>query len=415
VSTESSVTLPRGAAILTAVALLFAGGGVTFLLMKGAPPRAPVPTPASTSAPASGSADTAPLADLEIRLTPDAVKRAGIAVTPAVSASSTSDLRLPGVIAPNGYRQVTVTPLVSGRVTSVSAELGARVRRGDTVARIYSPELAEAQTRYVSAVAMLDAHDRELQRTRELLDVGAASRQELERIHAVHTAQTGVVQSARARLELLGVTASSLDNATARELSATTAVPAPIDGIVTERHANVGLNVDPSTTLLTVVDLSNVWVLADVHERDLAGVRIGNKAAIVSDADAAKVRHGRVSYLDPQLNPATRTAKARIELPNPSGELRLGMYVDVVITRAAAGPITMIPRSAVQNVGGRTAVYVADANDSGRFFEREVRLGQVSGDRVEVTAGVRPGDLVVSTGSFFVRAERERLGRRGRT
>ena len=190
-------------------------------------------------------------------------------MAPVASGTSGTELRLPGVVEPNAYRQVVVTPLVAGRVTKVGPALGDRVRRGETLAEIYSPALAEAQTRYVSAQAMLDAHDRELQRTQKLVEIGAASRQELEKIHAEHAAQTAAVQSARSQLELLGVSASALENmAPGHSVSATTSVPAPIDGVVTERGANVGLNVDTATKLFTVVDLSTVWVVANLYEKD---------------------------------------------------------------------------------------------------------------------------------------------------
>src|SRR6185369_1409789 len=169
------------------------------------------------------------------------------------SGTSSTELRLPGVVEPNAYRQVVVTPLVAGRVTKVGPALGDRVRRGETLAEIYSPALAEAQTRYVSAQAMLDAHDRELQRTQKLVEIGAASRQELDKIHAEHAAQTAAVESARSQLELLGVSTSALEKvASGHNLTPTTNVPAPIDGVVTERGANDGLNVDTATKLFTV-------------------------------------------------------------------------------------------------------------------------------------------------------------------
>ena len=285
--------------------------------------------------------------------------------------------------------------------------------RGQTLAEIYSPALAEAHTQYVSAQAMLDAHDRELQRTQKLVEIGAASRQELERIHAEHAAQTAAVQSARSQLELLGVSASALDNmASGRSVSATTDVPAPIDGVVTERGANVGLNVDPATKLFTVVDLSTVWVVADVYERDFSRIRVGSEAAITTSARPDLTLRGRVSYVDPQVSAGTRTAKARIEVPNPGGELRFGMYADVVVAGAPGTSTPGVPRSAVQNVGDRTVVYLANPKEPGTFVEREVRLGQASGEQVEVVSGVQPGDVVVTDGSFFVRAERERLGLR---
>ena len=266
---------------------------------------------------------------------------------------------------------------------------------------------------YVSAKAMLDAHDRELQRTQKLVGIGAASRQELERIHAEHAAQTAAVQSARSQLELLGLTASALERmGPDSSVTATATVPAPIDGVVTERGANVGLNVDPATKLFTVVDLSTVWVVADLYEKDFSRVRVGNEAAITTPARPDLTLRGRVSYIDPQVSPETRTAKVRVEVSNAGSELRLGMYADVAVAGAPGGATLTIPRSAVQNVGDRAVVYLADPKEAGTFTEREVRLGQSSARQVEVLSGVESGDVVVTEGSFFVRAERERLGLR---
>ena len=344
------------------------------------------------------------------------MERAGIVVASVTSGTAGTDLRLPGVVEPNAYRQVVVTPLVAGRVTKVGPALGDRVRRGQTLTEIYSPALAEAQTRYVSAQAMLNAHDRELQRTQKLVEIGAASRQELEKIHAEHAAQTATVQSARSQLELLGVSASALEKmAPDHNVSATTIVPAPIDGVVTERGANVGLNVDTATKLFTVVDLSTVWVVADLYEKDFSRVRVGTEAAITTSARPDLTLRGRISYIDPQVSAGTRTAKVRIEVPNAGGELRLGMYADVLVAGASNASAPRVPRNAVQNVGDRTVVYLANPKGPGKFVEREVRLGQTLGEQVEVVSGVQPGDFVVSEGSFFVRAERERLGLRPAT
>jgi multidrug efflux pump subunit AcrA (membrane-fusion protein) len=119
--------------------------------------------------------------------------------------------------------------------------------------------------------------------------------------------------------------------------------------------------------------------------------------------------HGRVSYIDPQVNTDTRTAKVRVEVPNQKEALRLGMFADVSIETGGQAA-TQIPWAAVQNVGGRTVVYVADPTQPGRFAEREVRLTDRSGDVVGVLSGVQPGDTIVADGSFNVRAERERIG-----
>jgi len=423
---ESRISMNRSVAVISALGLLLGGAGAAYVGLRvgrvegqlatmsaGAPEqRRPEAVPDGGSAAGSGG-PVAPLPDLHVTLGQDAVQRAGIVVAPVTRGTSSSELRLPGVVEPNAYRQVVVTPLVGGRVTQVSAELGERVGRGEPMAQIYSPPLAEAQTRYVSVRAMLEAHDRELQRTQKLVEIGSASRQELERIHAEHAAQTAALQAARSELELLGVPASTIEALNAgRSVEATSTVPAPLDGVVTERLANVGLNVDPAARLFTVIDLSTVWVVGDVYERDFSRVRVGSEAVVTTPAYPNLTLRGRVSYIDPQVSAATRTAKLRVEVPNPRGDLRLGMYADVVVTGATGSPVSMIPRSAVQNVGDRTVVYLANTKEPGTFVEREVRLGPASGDEVEVTAGVQPGDLVVTEGSFSIRAEGERLGLR---
>ena len=418
-TSSTRVTMHKGAAALAAIALLAVGAGAMYLSMRNdagaGGSAANMPSLADAQESPSGSAATsnAPLPDVVVPLTQDAVERAGIVVAPVTSGTSGADIRLPGVVEPNGYRQVVVTSLVAGRVTKVGPALGDRVLRGQALAEIYSPSLAEAHTRYVSAQAMLDAHDRELQRTQKLVEIGAASRQELEKIHAEHAAQTAAVQSARSQLELLGVSASALEKVTPdHNVSAITTVPAPIDGVVTERAANVGLNVDTATKLFTVVDLSTVWIVADLYERDSSRVRFGSEAAITTSARPDLTLRGRISYIDPQVSADTRTAKVRIEVPNTGSELRLGMYADVVVSGASGPSTPRVPRAAVQNVGDRTVVYLADPKEPGKFVEREVRVGQTSGQQVEVVSGLEAGDVVVTEGSFFVRAERERLGLR---
>jgi membrane fusion protein, heavy metal efflux system len=416
---DTRVTMQKGAAALVAIGLLALGAGTSYLLMRtdagagesaATTSSAPMPQPSSG---ASASTSNAQLPDVVIPLSEEAASRAGIVVAPVTSEMSAAEIRLPGVVEPNAYRQVSVTPLVAGRVTRVGPALGDHVRRGQTLAEIYSPTLAEAQSRYVSALAMLDAHDRELQRTQKLVEIGAASRQELEKIHAEHAAQAAAVQSARSQLELLGISRSALDKmAPGDTVNATTNVPAPIDGVITERGANVGLNIDTATKLFTVVDLSSVWIVADLYEKDFSRVRVGSEAAITTAANPEITLRGRVSYIDPQVSADTRTAKVRIEVRNTGGELRLGMYADVSVTATSVTATLRVPRTAVQNVGDRMVVYLANPAEPGKFVEREVRTGRTVGEQTEVVSGVEAGDLVVTAGSFFVRAERERLGLR---
>jgi len=346
-------------------------------------------------------------------LSNEAATRAGIAVMSVESRPLVTTLRLPAVVEPNGYKQVVVTPLVSGRVTRVFVSLGAHVRQGQTMASVFSPDLAEAQTRFIAASAELQAHERELARTEKLVQIGSASRQELERIHAEHAAQLTTVGSARSRLDLLGMSREAIDGLTAgKSVSTNIGVPAPIAGVVTERDANPGLNVEPSAKLFTVVDLSTVWIVANLYENDFSRVRVGDRATIVSSAYPDLKLQGAVSYIDPAVGIDTRTAKLRIEVPNPRQELRLGMLAEVRVESADRTPVTVVPKKSVQNIGDRSFVYLPTHDAPTQFTEREVRLGVQSGEHVHVLSGLKPGDQVVAEGSFFLRAERERVSAR---
>ena len=415
-NSESRVSVSWPVLVVAGMALLAAGAGAAYLGLRstGSPRQ-------EAHASAVGGSETPPvtpttssaLPDVVVTLSTEAVERAGITVTPVTVGTPTGDLRAPGVVEPNAYKVVAVTPLVSGRITRVTADLGQHVRRGQVIAQIFSPELAEAQTRYISIEAELGAHERELARTERLVQIGAASAQELERIHAEHTAQRADLQAAASRLQLLGLSAEAIEQlGPGKTVGATTNVHAPIAGVVTERLANIGLNVDLATKLFTVVDLASVWVVTELYEKDFGRVPLGSAATITTTAYPDLVLRGRVSYIDPQLSTATRTAKVRIEVPNVGNQLRLGMYTDATFAGAVGAATPMVPQSAVQNIADQTVVYLVDPRRPGAFIERDVRLGAPAGDLVSVLAGVQAGDVVVGEGSFFVRAERERLGLR---
>ena len=373
----------------------------------------PVPDPKAATGGGAASATGAPLPDVTITLTEEAANRAGIVVTPVRRDTAAGSLRLAGVVEANEYRQVAVTPLAAGRVTRVTVALGDRVTRGQSIAEIYSPELAEAQTRYLTMRAELEAAHQELVRTERLVEIGAASKQELERIRAQHTVHATGVEGARAALTLLGLSADRIERLrSAGDITSTVSVPAPLTGVVTKRQANVGLNVDPSTELFTVVDLSTVWVIGALYERDFSRVSVGSQATVTTTAYPGLVLKGTVSYIDPQVSADTRTAKLRVEVVNREQQLRLGMYADMAIQDRVTTSVLVVPRTAVQSLGARQVVYLVEPKQPGTFVEREVRLGDRVGDDVQVVTGVAAGDVVVAEGTFFLRAEGERRGLR---
>ena len=407
-ASNSTVTINRSALVVGAIVLVAAGGGSAWLISQRSSP----PPPNAEVTRASGPVPTrAPTGEVGITLSKEAADRAGIEVTTVASSSQATSLRIPGTVQPDAYKTVSVTPLTSGRVTRVLAELGQSFRGGQLLAEIYSPDLAEARTKYLSATAELSAHELELQRTEKLVTIGAASKQELERLHAEHTGKLAMVESYRSKLLLLGLSEQDIQNLTPQsESGSTLRVVAPAPGIVTARAANVGLNVDPSMSLFTISDLSNVWIVGELYERDFGAAPVGAPVTVTFAAYPDLQLSGNITYIDPQVKAETRTTQLRVEVPNPKGQLRLGMLAEVRLAREQPNSIS-IPRSAVQRLADRTVVYVQDPETPTRFLEREVVLGESAGtDTVRVVSGLQPGERIVTKGSFSLRAERERLG-----
>lgn len=363
---------------------------------------APAAAPRTPPAPASGEEA------VEVTLTPEAIERAGIKTTVVRAGSTAGAITVPGTVTSNAYQETKATALVGGIVKTVTAELGASVSRGQPLAVVVSTDLADAQMKYISAQAMLAADHQKLTRTEKLVALGAASRQELDDITAVHAGHETEVAAARQRLLLLGLSPQQVSGLrTADQIVSEIRVASPGNGTVVTRAVNPGQVVTAGQELFVVADLSTVWIIADLYEKDFASVRVGSEATVVVPS-TAPIR-GRVAYIDPRVDPATRTAKVRVEVPNPGSALRLGMFANVTFrVPSAAGATAVIPRAAVQAVGNRTVVYVAPEGDEGRFIERVVKLGAPAGDTVEVIAGLKSGERVVAEGSFFVRAEAAR-------
>jgi len=361
------------------------------------------------SAPAGQAAPAKSEEAFEISLTPDAMERAGIRIAEVKSHTSVSVMTVPGTVMSNAYRDTKVNALVGGVVRQVTVELGASVRRGAPLAVIFSGELADAQMKYLSMRAMLEADHQKLERTQKLVALGSASRQELEEVTAVHTGHETEVAAARQRLLLLGLSADRVAKLeSASQVVSEVTVSAPADGLVISRAVNPGQVINAGQELFVVTDLSTVWVIGDLYERDFSRVRVGSPATVTIASMPERTLKGSVAYIDPRVDAATRTAKVRVEVPNRGGDLRLGMFVTVSFETGAAARIIVVPRAAVQTLGDRAVVYVPAEGEEGKFIERAVKLGAPVGEFVPVLDGLKAGERVVTDGSFFLRAEATR-------
>ena len=393
--------------LLLVVILAMTGGAGWYWFRAGS--RPPITSSASTNMPpmamTPGVTVAEPPAEVEISIPSSEVDRLHLKFAKVTEASIVVEIRVPGTVQPNAYKQIHVTPLVGGVVTQVAVEVGQPVKQGQPLAQIFSRDLAEAQTKYIADGAELEAEHKKLVRTQELARLGAASRQELEGIEASHQVHAAHVEESRQLLLLLGLNDQQVSGVAAgRRASPSVAIPAPFDGIVTARNVNLGQVVTASQDLLTITDLSSVWVEANLLEDNFTAVRIGSPATITTPAYPGRTFRSAVSYIDPQVDPQTRTAKVRIALDNPGLALRLGMYMDVMFTNAT-GRSTVAPKQALQSIGASSVVFVPVEGQPGKFLQRAVKTGEESPAGQRILEGLKPGETVVTDGSFLLRAE----------
>jgi RND family efflux transporter MFP subunit len=370
----------------------------------------PVPAPRNIGADqTSNQGDTATSGEFTLTITPEQAQRAGIKIETVGERISTeaTGQQTTGVVQPNSYRETPVMSLVGGIVRSVGPELGQNVRKGQTIAVVFSNDLAEAQTKYLAAFAELDEHHKHHARTEKLVAIGAASREELEMATTKLKAAESDVANLRQRLLLLGLSSQRVSALrSTSQISSEVSLPSPASGTVTSRTVNSGEVIEANKEILRVTDLSSVWVVGQVYEKDLGKVHVGSGSNITTDAYPGRVFRGQVSYVDPKVDPQTRTAQARIELANPGQQLKIGMYVNVAFAALAntGSTFPVVPVSAVQNVGNRQVVFVV-ASDPNVFAMRPIRVGPDSNGYYPVLEGLSAGDRVVTEGSFMLRAE----------
>jgi cobalt-zinc-cadmium efflux system membrane fusion protein len=413
-SAEHSRNQNRTRKIATVAAVVVVAVAAIALLLWLLIPRGnagrPVPAPRNigteqTSIPGNN----APSGESTLTLAPEQAQRAGIKIETVGERMSAdaSGQQTTGVVQANAYRETPGRSLVGGIVRRGGPELGQSVRKGQTVAVVSSNDLADSQSKYLAAIAELEEHHKHHARTEKLVAIGAASREELELATSKLKTAESELANLRQRLLLLGLSSQRVSALrSTSQVSSEVSLPAPASGTVTSRTVNSGEVIEANKELLRVTDLSSVWVVAQVYEKDLGKVHVGSGASITADAFPGRVFRGQVSYVDPKVDPQTRTAQARIELANPGQQLKIGMYVNVAFAAlgGAESTVPVVPVGAVQNMGNQQVVFAA-TSDPNVFAMRTVRLGQESSGYYPVLEGLSVGDRIVTEGSFMLRAE----------
>jgi RND family efflux transporter MFP subunit len=268
-------------------------------------------------------------------------------------------------------------------------------------------ELEQATTKVATAQAKLDEAKKRLDRARSLLTINPARRDELDRALTQLRSTEAETSSAAERLLVLGLSLQRINSLRiTRKISSNLPITSPVSGTITERMINNGEIIMANKELMKVTNLSTVWVIGQVYEKDSAKIRVGSGANITSDAYPKQVFRGQISYIDPNLDQNTRTAQVRVELPNTDQKFKVGMYVSMAFANLgnAENTVPVVPKDAVQSIGNRQVVFIAIENPN-IFILKPIKLGVESEGLYPVLEGLNVGDNIVTQGSFMLRAE----------
>jgi membrane fusion protein, copper/silver efflux system len=316
-----------------------------------------------------------------IKVSLDRVQRSGVRTEPVQARILDRALRAVGTVAIDERRTTIVTMRADGYVEELFVNTtGQHVRAGDPLFRVYSSQIQQAQIDFLVAIRSMQRGTLESDAARQL--EGAMQR----------LRNLAVPESRIREVRETGVNPRTID------------WPAPTDGTVVVKRIINGQRVVAGDELYRIVDLSNVWVIADVAEGDLADIKLGSRATVTFKAYRNQPVEGVVTFIYPEVKTETRTARVRIEVPNPDERLKPDMYADVVFRAGGEQTtVTTVPTSAIIDNGSRQIVLVAKGD--GRFEPRPVKLGRRDDGHVEVIEGLRQGEEIVTTATFLIDAE----------
>jgi cobalt-zinc-cadmium efflux system membrane fusion protein len=374
---------------------------VTLLLVAGCGPsedhaadaKPPVPAPAAGI----------------VKLTADEASSAGLVVQTASRIEYRSHRDFPGTVTPNQHAMAEITALVRGRVIDVYADLGQEVKAGSLLALLYSGELGMAQSAYLKAGAKLYVAERAYRRAQVLLKEKVIGLAEAQRREGEMISNRAEKRESHDRLLLLGMTEEEIRKMD-RDQTIRSYVPilAPFDGRVINRNITKGEVVETTEKLFGVADLSEVWVLGNIPEKDIPFIRQegsgpDQKIEILLNAYPNEVFHGKITYVGDVLEARTRTMNLRIEVPNPDRKLKPEMFATIRVYSDPEPNVLAVPEQAVQRERDRKFVFVQRDDES--YEVRDVTLGESNGEVVKVTGGLREGDKVVTAGAFILKSE----------
>ena len=340
-----------------------------------------------------------------VRLDEQEAREFGVEVTEAGPGELRVEVVLPGEVKVNPDSIAHITPRVPGVVHKVHKGLGDAVKTGDLLAVLDSRELAEAKAGFLAASERLDLARSNLQREKYLHEREVSSEQEYLEARQAEAEVRISLQSAQQRLLAIGLSEDEIQALKDQPGQVMTRyeMRAPFDGVVVQKHVTRGEMLGDESLPFVIADLSDVWIVLTVYQKDLAAIKPGQRAHIVATHGLAESA-GTIEYVSPILDEHTRTTTARVVMPN-AGEWRPGLFVTARVLVAQVNAGVVVPKTAVQTMDGEQVVFVETSDG---FEVRHVRPGRSDADSVEILAGIDPGDRYVAKGGFVLKAELEK-------
>lgn len=335
--------------------------------------------------------------------------RVGLVVQPVTRSDFRTHRDFPGLVQPNQRNMAEITTLVRGRVVEVYADLGQEVKANAPLAILYSSELGLAQSAYLKARAKLNVAEQSYSRAKFLLEEKVIGEAEAQRRQAELLSIQAEANEAHDRLKLLGMNSEEFRRLErSREIRSVVPIVAPFAGRVIGRKLTRGEVVETTENLFVIADLSEVWVLANIPEKDIPfvlGVHAssGIKAEVRVNAYPGEIFRGTITYVGDVLDPSTRTMQLRLELPNSDGRLKPEMFASVRLYSESQPDRLAVPEAALQRDQGRTFVFVQRSVDE--YEVREVQVGESNGTLTSIVTGLDEGEPVVTHGAFVLKSE----------
>jgi len=342
-----------------------------------------------------------------IRLTPEQVKKAGIESEVVKQRLGAQVINAPGTVDFNAYKLADITTLVDGVIHARHVYLGNKVKKGQKLVTLTSPELAQAEAEYLRAEAEHRKSELDLKRLEGLIKEKIISQARFQQASSIHQSAHANLAAARASLSSYGLSAKKINSLIKATKYGQLTLRAPAPGRVVADEFRLGQHISAGTRLMQIVDESTVWVEVRLPQTQMVSISTG-QSAVVSIDDKEPHYPAKVINIHHQLDKITRTVGVRLEVQNPEDALHPGMFVRAEIETGPAGELLLLPAQAVQRQGNELIVFVEE--EPGHFERREVRTGRESMGLVPIIEGVKEGESVVVKGAFILASELAKSG-----